>query len=55
MPDDKRKEFCRQIAKMREAQRRSNSHHLKRDYEKGIRRMQKELRTYDMYQRKAKK
>ena len=53
MPNDKREEFLAEIATMKAARRRSKSHHLKSDYGKAVRRMQNELRTYDMYQRKA--
>lgn len=53
MPNDKREEFLAEIATMKAARRRSKSHHLKRDYEKAIRKMQKELKAYDMYQRQA--
>ena len=50
----KREEFCEKIATMKLARRRSKSHHLKRDYEKAIKRMQKELMAYDRYQQEAK-
>lgn len=48
-----RDEFLTRIATMRSAQRRTKSHHLKRDYEKAIRKMEKELKAYDMYQRQT--
>lgn len=50
----KREELCEKIATMKMARRRSKSHHLKEDYEKAIKRMTKELKTYDRYQQEAK-
>lgn len=49
----KREEFCRQIATMKLARRRTKSQHQKADYDKAIRRMQKDLKTYDLLQRQA--
>ena len=46
----KREEFCRQLATMKVARRRTKSHHQKTDYDKAIKRMQKELEIYDSYQ-----
>lgn len=53
-PQNRRVEFCEKIATMKQAKRRSKSHHLKRDYEKAIRKMQKELKAYDRYRNEAK-
>ena len=49
----KREEAVAEIARLKEARRRSNSHQLKTDYGKAIRKKQNELRAYDRYRRQA--
>lgn len=46
-----RQDIINDINRMREAIKKTESPMLIRDYSKGIRRKQKELRTYDRYMR----
>ena len=48
-----REQFCQEIARLKSAKKRTKSQHLKSDYGKAIRRMQNELRQYDIYQKEA--
>ena len=48
-----RDEYIDKIKRYKLAISNTNSPHLKRDYQKAIRRMQRELRTYDMFQKQS--
>jgi hypothetical protein len=47
MNDDKREQFVEKINWYKSAIANTKSEYLKRDYQKAIKRMQKELREYD--------
>ena len=48
-----REELLDHIEKLKQASRKSHSEYIKIDYAKAIRKMKKELKTYDMYQRQT--
>lgn len=50
---NQRETFCEEISRLKQAKRRSKSHYLKMDYEKAIRRKQKQLALYDILQKKS--
>lgn len=47
----KREEFCDEIRRLKKARSQTNSVYLKKDYDKSIRRMIKELAQYDLFQK----
>lgn len=49
----KRAEVIAEIARLKQARAKTTSRHLKTDYGKAIRRKQKELDLYDIYQKEA--
>lgn len=53
MSTKKREEFTAEIARLKQARQKTTSRHLKTDYGKAIRRMTRELKAYDMYQRQT--
>lgn len=53
MKNTQKEIFINEIKRLQDALRRTRSPYLKRDYEKAIKRKQKALRAYEMYQREA--
>ena len=51
--DKQREIFVSEIERMEDACRRTKSEYLKRDYQKAIKRMKKELNEYDGYKTKT--
>ena len=51
--DKMRDKHVAEIRRLEDAYRRTKSAHLKRDYEKAIRRMMRELEEYDEFKRVA--
>lgn len=50
---NQRETFCEEIIRLKQAKRRSKSHYLKMDYEKAIRRKQRQLALYDILQKNS--
>ncbi len=55
MAGNKREEFTAELARLKQARRRTTSRYLKTDYGKAIRRMTRELAEYDYHQQEAKR
>ena len=55
MAGNKREEFTAELARLKQARKRTTSRYLKTDYGKAIRRMTRELAEYDHHQQEAKK
>lgn len=53
MQNTKRKEYVDKINWYKSAIENTNSPYLKRDYQKAIKRMQRELKYYDMMQKQS--
>lgn len=51
MIDTAREKYVSEISRLRSAVTKTNSPHLKRDYEKAIKRMESELAEYDYFRR----
>lgn len=47
--DEQRQKFEAEICRLKKACRETNSEYLRRDYSKAIKRMIRELRTYDAF------
>ena len=47
----KRDELCLEIRRLKKAKQETSSKYLKTDYDKAIRRLIRELKTYDFYMR----